>query len=240
MKAFASDLDGTLVFDRKVKDIDKEAIHMFQKKNMFGVCTGRPVCSLFDIEDIPFDFYIVSSGALLLDRNKKMIEEHIIDKNLAKGIFNYYKNKATIIVQTDDLQHFYATGVYSNPLLTFIESFEDIGDLKVYSISLIFDTNEEAASYVSDVNERYPLLSGYQNNNSIDIVVKGISKGTGVKAIKKHFNADKMLGIGDSYNDLPLFKASDYSFTFHSSPDSVKEQVNEVVSSVSEAIHKVI
>ncbi|MBD9189473.1 MAG: hypothetical protein EGQ25_01045 [Catenibacterium mitsuokai] len=26
-----------------------------------------------------------------------------------------------------------------------------------------------------------------------------------------------MLGIGDSYNDLPLFKASDYSFTFHSS-----------------------
>lgn len=29
-----------------------------------------------------------------------MIEEHIIDKNLAKDIFNYYTNKATIIVQT--------------------------------------------------------------------------------------------------------------------------------------------
>lgn len=185
MKAFASDLDGTLVFDRKVKDMDKEAIHMFQKKNMFGVCTGRPICSLFDIEDISFDFYIVSSGALLLDRNKKMIEEHIIDKNLAKDIFNYYINKATIIVQTDDLHHFYATGYYNNPLLTLIASFEDIGDLKVYSISLVFDTNKEAASYVLDVNERYPLLSGYQNNNSIDIVVKGVSKGTGVKAMKK-------------------------------------------------------
>lgn len=216
MKAFASDLDGTLVFDRKVKDMDKEAIHMFQKKNMFGVYTGRPICSLFDIEDISFDFYIVSSGALLVDRNKKMIEEHIIDKNLAKDIFNYYINKATIIVQTDDLHHFYATGYY-NPLLTLIDSFEDIGDLKVYSISLVFDTNKEAASYVLDVNERYPLLSGYQNNNSIDIVVKGVSKGTGVKAMKKHLNADEMLGIGDSYNDLPLFKASDYSFTFHSS-----------------------
>jgi phosphoserine phosphatase len=35
--------------------------------------------------------------------------------------------------------------------------------------------------------------------------------------MKKHLNADEMLGIGDSYNDLPLFKASDYSFTFHSS-----------------------
>ena len=147
MKAFASDLDGTsahtinvrgdaepILQDRKVKDMDKEAIHMFQKKNMFGVYTGRPICSLFDIEDISFDFYIVSSGALLLDRNKKMIEEHIIDKNLAKDIFNYYINKATIIVQTDDLHHFYATGYYNNPLLTLIDSFEDIGDLKVYSI----------------------------------------------------------------------------------------------------------
>ena len=148
---------------------------MFQKKNMFGVCTGRPVCSLFDIEDIPFDFYIVSSGALLLDRNKEIIEEHIIDKNLAKDIFNYYMNKATIIVQTDDMHHFYATGYYNNPLLTLIDSFEDIGDLKVYSISLVFDTNKEAASYVLDVNERDPLLSGYHNNNSIDIVVKGVS-----------------------------------------------------------------
>ena len=240
MKAFATDLDGTLVFDRKVKDIDKEAIHMFQKDNLFEVCTGRPVCSLFDIEDIPFDFYIVSSGALLLDRNKKMIEEHMIDKNLAKDIFNHYVNKATIIVQTNDLHHFYATGYYNNPLLTLINSFEDIRDLKVYSISLVFDTNKEAASYVLDVNERYPLLSGYQNNNSIDIVLKGVSKGTGVKAIKKHFNADEMFGIGDSYNDLPLFKASDHSFTFHSSPDSLKEEVNDVVSSVSEAINKVL
>lgn len=240
MKVFATDLDGTLVHNKKVKDTDRKAIQDFQKENLFGVCTGRPVCSLFDIEDIPFDFYIVSSGALLLDRNKKMIEEHIIDKNLAKDIFNYYVNKATIIVQTNDLHHFYATGVYNNPLLTLINSFEDIGDLKVYSISLIFDTNKEAASYVLDVNERYPLLAGYQNNNSIDIVVKGVSKGTGVKAMKKHFNADEMLGIGDSYNDLPLFKASDRSFTFHSSPEDIKLQVNDVVSSVSEAIYKVI
>lgn len=240
MKVFATDLDGTLVHNKKVTETDREAIAAFQKENLFGVCTGRPLSCLYDVEGIPFDFYIVSSGALLLDRNKKMIEEHIIDKNLAKDIFNYYMNKATIIVQTDDLHHFYATGYYNNPLLTLINSFENIGDLKIYSISLVFDTNKEAASYVLDVNERYPLLSGYQNNNSIDIVSKGVSKGTGVKAMKKHLNADEMLGIGDSYNDLPLFKASDYSFTFHSSPDSVKEQVNEVVSSVSEAIYKVI
>lgn len=49
-----------------------------------------------------------------------------------------------------------------------------------------------------------------------------------------------MCGIGDSYNDLPLFKASDRSFTFHTSPNSLKEEVNDVVNSVSEAIDKVL
>ena len=80
MKAFASDLDGTLVFDRKVKDIDKEAIHMFQNKNMFGVCTGRPVCSLFDIEDISlarFLSIICSSIISLFLSNNKAPEETI-------------------------------------------------------------------------------------------------------------------------------------------------------------------
>lgn len=58
--------------------------------------------------------------------------------------------------------------------------------------------------------------------------------------MKKHLNADEMLGIGDSYNDLPLFEASDRSFTFHNSPEDIKLQVNDVVSSVSEAIYKVL
>ena len=225
MKVFATDLDGTLVHNKKVTETDREAIAAFQKENLFGVCTGRPLSCLYDVEGIPFDFYIMCTGALLLDKDRHVIEEHLLDKELVRDIYNHY---------------FYFTDFIDFPTFTMIKDFEEIKDSKFYSISLVFNTNEEAATFVSDVHDRYPMVSGYQNTNVIDIVSKGISKGTGVKAIKKHFNADKMLGIGDSYNDLPLFKASDYSFTFHSSPDSVKEQVNEVVSSVSEAIYKAI
>lgn len=240
MKVFATDLDGTLVHNKKVKDTDRKAIQDFQKENLFGVCTGRPLSCLYDVEGIPFDFYIMCTGALLLDKDRHVIEEHLLDKELVRDIFNHYKEQANIIVQTESVSHFYFTDDIDIPTLTKIKNFEDIHDSKFYSISIVFDTNEEAASYVSDVQKRYPMVSGYQNKNVIDIVLKGISKGTGVTAIKKHFNADEMLGIGDSYNDLPLFKASDHSFTFHSSPDSVKEEVNDVVESVSEAIYKVI
>ncbi len=34
-----------------------------------------------------------------------------------------------------------------------IKDFEEIKDSKFYSISLVFDTNEEAATFVSDVHE---------------------------------------------------------------------------------------
>ena len=240
MKVFATDLDGTLVHNKKVTETDKEAIAAFQKENIFGVCTGRPLSCLYDVEGIPFDFYIMCTGALLLDKDRHVIEEHLLDKELVRDIYNHYRDYSNIIVQTESESHFYFTDFIDFPTFTMIKDFEEIKDSKFYSISLVFDTNEEAATFVSDVHDRYPMVSGYQNTNVIDIVSKGISKGTGVKAIKKHFNADKMLGIGDSYNDLPLFKASDYSFTFHSSPDSLKKEVNDVVSSVSEAINKVL
>ena len=36
MKAFASDLDGTLVHNKKVKDSDRKAIQDFQKRIYLG------------------------------------------------------------------------------------------------------------------------------------------------------------------------------------------------------------
>lgn len=124
------------------------------------------------------------TGALLLDKDRHVIEEHLLDKELVRDIYNHYRDYSNIIVQTESESHFYFTDFIDFPTFTMIKDFEEIKDSKFYSISLVFDTNEEAATFVSDVHDRYPMVSGYQNTNVIDIVSKGISKGTGVKAIK--------------------------------------------------------
>ena len=105
MKVFATDLDGTLVHNKKVKETDREAIAAFQKENLFGVCTGRPLSCLYDVEDIPFDFYIMCTGALLLDKDRHVIEEHLLDKELVRDIYNHYRDYSNIIVQTESESH---------------------------------------------------------------------------------------------------------------------------------------
>lgn len=132
MKVFATDLDGTLVHNKKVKDSDRKAIQDFQKENLFGVCTGRPLSCLYDVEGIPFDFYIMCTGALLLDKDRHVIEEHLLDKELVRDIFNHYKEQANIIVQTESVSHFYFTDDIDIPTLTKIKNFEDIHDSKFY------------------------------------------------------------------------------------------------------------
>ena len=43
-------------------------------------------------------------------------------------------------------------------------------------------------------------------------------------------------GIGDSFNDLPMLEAADVAYTFHKSPQTVKDQAGCVVSSLVEAL----
>ncbi len=233
IKAFASDIDGTLVFNGKIKSLDKQAIIDFQKSHLFGVCSGRPLCGLKDIENIHCDFYILSSGALILDQNKKIIHHHPIDLNIIQKLYQNYNHKAKIIIQTGNPNVFYST------LTNTLSSLEQIKKETIYGISFVFEDEPSTLKVLHEL-DHYPQIKGYQNLNSIDIVSKACSKGEGVKFIKDYYHVDTLYGIGDSYNDLPLFEACDYAFTFKSSPDDLKQKVNAYVDSINEAINQVL
>lgn len=236
MQAFASDIDGTLVFDRHIHQNDKQAIKEYRKNHLFGICSGRPVCALFDLEGIDFDFYILSSGAYIVDKNFHVLDAHPLNNQIVKRLFDEYHKDADVVIQTDNQDVFYATFYEDNSKLKVISSLEEIGNQAIYGISLIFEDDIQTNLVIQQIHQKYKEVNAFQNKNSIDIVCKDCSKGTGIKFIKEYFHINEMRGIGDSYNDIPLFQACDYSFTFHSSPLFVKEQVNACVNSVAEAI----
>ena len=100
----------------------------------------------------------------------------------------------------------------------------------------IFKDDKTTKKACFEINQKYHEIEGFQNRNSVDIVRKGCSKGTGIKIIKDHYRLEKIAGIGDSYNDLPMLKVVDTAFTFKTSPQEIKKQVHYCVNDIAEAI----
>ncbi len=95
LQALASDIDRTLFFHERQPQIsyeDCEAIQNYQSLgHLFGLCSGHPyqgVVHLF--QNLHPDFYIITSGALILDRALHVIYEKFIDYQILHQLFYQY------------------------------------------------------------------------------------------------------------------------------------------------------
>ena len=116
MKALASDFDGTLFFENEISDFRKDdliAIKRFQKEgHLFGICTGRPLNGIIPhVQDkIDFDFYILTSGALILDKNLQVIDERSMSQEVAQKIISIYEEKVHISIQASQQVYTFKSG----------------------------------------------------------------------------------------------------------------------------------
>ena len=243
MKAFASDLDGTLYFNdlpEKIKAKDIEAIKKWQQNNnLFGVCTGRPLSDV-DLGPIDLDFYIVSSGALVLDKNQQVIHEELVSFDIIKTIFDQYNDLFYVYIQGD--KKLYCTKAGTLPLRhTLIEDIDSLKNSHLYGISINALTCENAKKTTEIINQQFgDYVDAYLNVDCIDIVNKGCSKGSGLKRLKEKMQITYLSGIGDSYNDLPMFAVVDQAFTFNRSPEKVKQAAKYLVDGIDECIEKLL
>ena len=241
MKAFASDFDGTLYFYQetdRMKAGDIAAIRRFQANgNAFGVCTGRSLKGItMALPEPPgFDFYILASGALIVDRDYRTIHTHCISRDLTAEINARYEKQARIVIQANDTVYT-LTGKY-HPMQTKIDTLTDIPGDAIYGFSFGFESAERAMEIAGELNARYAgQIAAFQNVTNVDIVAAGCSKGSGVRFVKEYFGAAEIGGIGDSYNDIPMLAAADVAFTFPFAPEEAKRQAQHIVSSVGEAL----
>lgn len=244
MKLMASDMDGTLFFHfagghSEAKPGDLAAIRRWQAAgNLFGICTGRsPKLAYMDTDGIlECDFYIATTGAVILDREKKVIFETLMDRDTAREIADFCRDRFVTILQVDlgfvgyglELPFFEHIGV--------IRSFDELDAEKIYGVSVLTKTEAEAAQICEYLEEHYPAVKGFQNKASVDIVSSGCSKGEALKKVKELFQADVSLAIGDSYNDLPMILEADIGLTFRNSEEKLQQQADRVVDSIEEAI----
>lgn len=237
----ASDFDNTLYFmfeEEKYRPGDLEAIQAFQERGgLFGVSTGRSLQGVRKaaLDDVAFDFYILATGSLVLDKNLQVLERHTVELDLVRDIYERYGKTAEAVIQGDDTVYSFHKDVYG--LQTSIQSFLDLEQSQIYGISFYAGTAAKAHAITTEIQRIYgSCVAAYENTSVLDVVSPECSKGTALKTVKKALSIDRMGAIGDSYNDVSMMQEGDCSFTFPYAPESVQHEVDYVVTSMAEAL----
>ncbi len=239
MNALASDLDGTLIFkeiEGGFKQDDINSVKEYQRLGcLFGLCTGRPYSGVVR-GTIDFDFYVVSSGALIVDRDGNTIYEKSINYETMRSIYRDYNDVVHVYIQAD--RKMFTTKKGRFPIeQTLFKNIEELVDHSIQGVSMDAMTEENACKVAHSINEKYgEHVEAFQNVRCVDVVKKGCSKGAALTFFKNMMNIEEMSGIGDSFNDVPMLEHVDFGFTFPYAPQEVKKHADYLVESVSEAI----
>lgn len=225
MIALASDFDGTLFFGNAggFRKADLSAIKSFRDSGgLFGICTGRSLEGVLRESEgiLDFDFYILTSGAEVLDSRRNVIAESFVPTELVLALFEGYKSSAKLNYQQK-----------------WLASPEDIRGRIFHGVSLAVGDEALAESIAGDIGGKYgDKLTAFVNVTNIDVVAKGCSKGEGLKLVKSRLGVDLMGGIGDSFNDMTLIESADRSFSFPYAPEKLREKADEIVENVASAL----
>lgn len=231
--ALASDFDGTLYYgdtEEQFMAADIFNILDFQQRGgLFGLCTGRSLNGVKDMigNFIRPDFYILASGALILDGEERIVSRRCLSLDLLRELYEKYRDRAKIVVQAGN--DVYSRDERRKGPIRF-ESFDELKDMPLYGLSFGTGDVQKAAEITNLIHQEYgDVIAAYQNVTHIDLVAPGVSKGNGARIVKEHFQVGRMCGIGDSYNDIPLLEAVDHSFTFSTSPRPVQDAADDVI-----------
>ncbi|MDE5868012.1 MAG: Cof-type HAD-IIB family hydrolase [Anaeroplasmataceae bacterium] len=222
-KIFLFDVDGTLSVDGIVPNSAKDAlVYLRNKGYLVLLCTGRCLGQMTDLlNSIHVDGIIANNGAYASLNGIPFFEapidnkeiKKLIDKKLCLGILT--KDEYGVVLEDEDvLNEFCAHFKIQRPKHLDLENIfsKPIYSLGVYTKEDMTNTIEELANLhfvkVCEV--------GY------DIVSKGISKATAIKALKKLYPDAKIIAFGDNYNDLEMFEVADEAYAMASAPKALK------------------
>ena len=215
MKIAITDFDGTLKpFDSKIPPSTVNAIHEWRAAgNKFGIATGRELTMLnHDLRhyDITTDFLICVNGAVIFDRDRKVLQSMRIARSLKERLINLpliRDFKGAMICFCE--QHCYSIRPYPEMSLELappIELSDTLDRNDVVQFGIRFDTIEDAAAARELIEHEIPELCGNQNRVYLDVNVRPVDKKFGVESLIRlmGWNDDELHVIGDDKNDLPM------------------------------------
>ena len=237
IKLIASDMDGTLLDDKKQlpKNFD-EMMAMLKRHGIeFVVASGRSYSALTHLFGKYLDEmrFICDNGAFVMTKGE-LTELSVISRENVNEVVRACEEIDGVIPLLCGVKGIYhpdnADDEFSRNLSLYyadctpVSSLYDIDD-DIFKIA-VRDVH-------NPINNSYPIMKARFGDRLetqvsgpvwMDLMNKGISKGSALAAIQHAMNIDesRTMAFGDFYNDITLLKRAKYSYVMADSNDDMK------------------
>lgn len=250
-KILFTDLDGTLLNSEKlVSDGNRAAIQrLLDAGHYLVVATGRPVTSAFKVAKnlgltMPGCYMVAYNGAVIFDCAKECIcMEHTLPLEYARYIFEE-ADKYGIYIQSYGVDDIILTRQDTPELDYYCKGnrnalkYELCDDVcsnlgKNPNKVLLISMDEEKLLHFQREHkawEEETCDSVFSCKEFLEYVPKGISKGSGVKALCDMLNVsiENAFAAGDERNDISMIEAAGVGIAMKNAQDEVKQAADYI------------
>lgn len=257
IKLICLDLDGTTLKDiSNISEKNIDYIRQAYKKGIkIALTTGRLfVHGMYFSKILNIPTYIISNnGTYVYD-----VDKNLIIYSSFFGVDNLVKIHKFVKEKYFNVHYSTIDTIYSNNVLkdyddedkkgeyamkeVVIESEESWEDLfknygsNICKVVVSSDEIEKLENMLIKVREIGDFEVEYSWVNTVEILKKGEGKGTGIRNLKKYLNlkTENVMCIGDSENDVSMFKECGYKVAMKNGIDKLKDMADFITLDVSE------
>lgn len=255
-KIIFCDMDGTIIEDKELyhhKDI--ENLCKLQEQGHYVVFnTGRNLQEFLmsaKTLNLPYDYAILSNGGHIIDKDLNDIAKFTIDTSIACQIIEaamqydfriyYYDGNRTMSYYNGQSYVYRENSIHGFEAidLDFVESYKKCQEFGIIALNQEDLGTEKMLKFKAFIDDKFGSeITAIQNQYYLDICPANCSKGTGVEQLS--FLNATTYGVGDSYNDISMFKKVDHAYTFNRVNDEIKKHANHYVDYVYEIVDEML
>lgn len=250
-KLIVSDIDGTLLrSDKHISETTKEKIeNLIEAGHLFAVATGRMHgAGKIITKELDYDGYLISCNGAVVKHLKTGAVIHAVTLDPAlvaqvtevcekyKAYYHYYDIDAIYASAYAHLAKKFAQGMDALPesfkfKVVFPEYLPSlIGKFPIYKIGLYHEDPEIFETIIKVLKEIEGLETCKSLETSFDVMAKGVSKATGIEAIRSHFEIpiEDVIAFGDNENDIDMIRYAGVGVAMSNATEALKAVANFV------------
>ncbi|MDO4244011.1 MAG: HAD-IIB family hydrolase [Actinomyces sp.] len=255
----ATDLDGTVLFDRRVSPEDRAAMARWRAAgNLLVVDTGKSVFATRDVLEpagVDFDYAVTFTGAVLIDSSYSILSARYLPEGLAQAIVSWLEgvDGLTVFATTITCDYIISdTYREISPILQVFEPMtaEQMAGHRFIGVPMRVRDDDVRDRITAELVASWETqIEVVRNQEFLDVIPAGCTKGHGLRELVADLTAPdgpvagsrlETWSIGDSWNDITMHETADHAVALPWSPPAVKAVCERTVSSIAELIDSLL